>query len=617
MDANRGVRGLAVRLRLGCGQRNLKSAIRPPDWRIGENQSATVQNAADRYTVPPQCLLSASITVCDASAMLLSTLAPLHRHRSQPPSQSQSPLSLSQICVDLKDTQISDLISGLISVIAADLRRAPPYLDKKKNRGFFGVGIPDPRSGAGMGPGYESPSGIGAGAGAGENLSIGDRGRGLQACTVKEVRKLHAIAIKCLKSSGTFVDNNLISSYARFGDLVEARKVFDEMSIRNVVSWTAILNGYLRSELDDEALLFFREFIESGVRANYSSIVYLYAKCGDLVGAFRVFDRMPNHDVVSWTTIITACSQLGWGEDAFLLFSRMLLEGFAPNEFTVCSVSNACGDEEELKFGRQLHGTIVKKIFKNDVFIGTSLVDMYAKCGEIADSTEVFDGMRRRNTVTWTSIIAGLARNGLGEEAISLFRIMKRRNIYVNNLTMEYSLASKVLQEMPFRDVVSWTAMISVCAGLGHEPEALEFLKEMLGEGVEPNPFTYSSALKACARLENIQQGRLIHSSLNKTPAFSNVYVGSALVFMYANCGYISEAFQVFDSMTERNLVSWKSMIVGYAKNGLRREALKLMYRMQAEGIEVDDYILATVLTACGDVDWDMEHSPEHCLQSI
>ncbi|CAL5386170.1 unnamed protein product [Camellia sinensis] len=449
----------------------------------------------------------------------------------------------------------------------------------------------------------------------------------LQACcTVKEVRKLHAIAIKCLKSSGTFVDNNLISSYARFGDLVEARKVFDEMSIRNVVSWTAILNGYLRSELDDEALLFFREFIESGVRANYSSIVYLYAKCGDLVGAFRVFDRMPNHDVVSWTTIITACSQLGWGEDAFLLFSRMLLEGFAPNEFTVCSVLNACGDEEELKFGRQLHGTIVKKIFKNDVFIGTSLVDMYAKCGEIADSTEVFDGMRRRNTVTWTSIIAGLARNGLGEEAISLFRIKKRRNIYVNNLTMVsilracgsvggLLLGKEVLQEMPFRDVVSWTAMISVCAGLGHEPEALEFLKEMLGEGVEPNPFTYSSALKACARLENIQQGRLIHSSLNKTPAFSNVYVGSALVFMYANCGYISEAFQVFDSMTERNLVSWKSMIVGYAKNGLRREALKLMYRMQAEGIEVDDYILATVLTACGDVHWDMEHSPEHCLQ--
>ncbi|KAL6957533.1 Pentatricopeptide repeat-containing protein, chloroplastic [Sarracenia purpurea var. burkii] len=522
----------------------------------------------------------------------------------------------------------------------------------------------------------------------------------LQACyTRKDVRKLHASVLKYLTSSVTFVDNTLISSYARFGDLVEARKVFDKMLERNVVSWTAILNGYLRLGLDDEALWLFREFIGSGVQANCktfvcvlnlcsqrldyelgqqihaciikgkysnlvvdSAIVYFYARCGDLLGAVSVFDRMPTHDVVSWTSIITACSQLGWGDEAILLFSQMLLEGFSPNEFTVCSVLNACGDEAALKLGRQLHVTIVKKIYKSDVFIETSLVDMYAKCGEIADSRKVFDEMRKRNMVTWTSIIAGYARNGLGENAISLFRIMKRRNIYANNLTMvsilracglvgglrlgkevhaqliknsaqiniylgstlvwlyckcsEYSTASKVLQEMSFRDVFSWTAMISGCAGLGHEPEALEFLKEMLGEGVKPNSFTYSSALKACARLQNIQHGRLIHSFVNKTPSFSNVYVGSALIFMYSKCGHVSEAIQVFDSMPERNLVSWKAMIVGYAKNGFHREALKLMYRMQAEGIEVDDYIIATVLTACGDIDRNMEHSPEYCLQS-
>ncbi|KAL7176049.1 hypothetical protein ACSBR2_029592 [Camellia fascicularis] len=522
----------------------------------------------------------------------------------------------------------------------------------------------------------------------------------LQLCDrVKEVRKLHTIVIKCLMSSVVFVDNNLISAYARIGDLVAARKVFDKMSERNVVSWTAILNGYLRFGLDDEAFVFFRENIGRGVQAmNFktfvcvlnlcsrrldyelgkqihaciikgnwsnlivdSAIVYFYAQCGDLSGAFCAFDRMPNHDVVSWTTMITACSQHGWTEEAFLLFSRMQFEGFSPNEFTVCSVLKACGDEAALKFGRQLHGAVVKKIFKNDVFIGTSLVDMYSKCKEIVDSRKVFDGMRKRNTVTWTSIIAGYARNGLSEEAISLFRIMRRRKILANNLTMvsilracgsvgglalgkevhaqlvknstqsniyigstlvwlyckcrEYSVASTILQEMPLKDVVSWTAMISGCAGLGHESEALEFLKEMLGEGVEPNPFTYSSALKACAKLENIHQGRLIHSSVNKTPAFCNVYVGSALIFMYAKCGYVSEAIQVFDSMPERNLVSWKAMIMGYAKNGLCQEALKLMYRMQAEGVEVDDYILTTVLTACGDVDWNVEPSPKHCLQ--
>lgn len=261
-----------------------------------------------------------------------------------------------------------------------------------------------------------------------------------------------------------------------------------------------------------------------------------------------------------------------------------------------------------------------------------------------------------------TSIIAGYARNGLGEEAINLFRVMKRLKIFVNKLTMvsiiracgtikalqtgkelhaqilknhiedniyiastlvwlyckcgDRSYANKVLQRMTFRDVVSWTAMISGCARLGHESKALEFLKEMVGEGVVPNPFTFSSALKACAKLENIRHGQLIHSSITKSPALPNVFVGSALINMYSKCGYVEEAIEVFDSMPEKNLVSWKAMIVGYAKNGLCREAMKLMYRMEAEGIEVDDYILATVLTACGDFECkDDELVSKYCLQ--
>jgi pentatricopeptide repeat protein len=133
---------------------------------------------------------------------------------------------------------------------------------------------------------------------------------------------------------------------------------------------------------------------------------------------------------------------------------------------------------------------------------------------------------------------------------------------------------------------------------------------------VDPNSFTYSSALKACANLEAILQGKSIHSHANKTPALYNVFVGSALIYMYAKCGYVSEAFLVFNSMPERNLVSWNAMILCYAKNGLCQEALKLMYRMKAEGFEVDDYIFATVLTECGDFEWDMDPSSEYFLQS-
>lgn len=530
-------------------------------------------------------------------------------------------------------------------------------------------------------------------------------GRWLQlCCDVEEVGRVHTIILKSYRDSVTYVDNNLICSYLRLGKLAQARRVFDSMARRNTVTWTAIIDGYLKYNLDDEAFNLFQDSIENGVQANSKMLVCLmnlcskrvdlalgkqihahilkskwrnlivdnavvnfYAKCGKISSAFRTFDRMAKRDVVCWTTIITACSQQGLGHEALLILSQMLVDGFFPNEYTICAALKACGENKALKFGKQLHGAIVKKICKSDVFIGTSLVDMYAKCGEMVNSKEVFDRMTIRNTATWTSIISGYARNGFGEEAIGLFQLMRRKKVQINKMTIvslmvacgtikaslvgrevhaqiirsvlhtnmhigstlvwfyckckDYSHAIKVLQHMPYRDVVSWTAIISGCTRLGLESEALEFLQEMMEEGVSPNNYTYSSALKACAKLEAPMQGKLIHSYASKNPALADVFVNSALIYMYAKCGYVADAFQVFDNMPERNLVSWKAMILGYARNGHSGEALKLMYRMRAEGFVVDEYILATVITACGgiecvELDWDIESTSPYLHSS-
>ncbi|XP_051138990.1 pentatricopeptide repeat-containing protein At4g18520, chloroplastic-like [Andrographis paniculata] len=523
-------------------------------------------------------------------------------------------------------------------------------------------------------------------------------GHWLQSCSkIEEVKKVHTVVLKYLKDPGVYVNNNLISMYIKFGNLKVARGVFDDMSERNVVSWTAMLNGYERHGDATEALSLFMEFVNRGFLGNAQTyvcilnlcsrvydfdlgrqlhariiktrvsnlildcaVLHFYARCCDLDSAFEVFDRIQNRDLIVWTTMITACSQNLRGQEAFVLLSEMLLNGLDPNEFTLCSVLNACGEEKELRFGKQIHSLVVKRGYVVDVYIGTSLVDMYAKCAKIDDSRAIFDSMNRRNAITWNSIISGYAQNGMGDEAISLFVVMTRLKVPGNSLTMvsilrscgllralstgkevhaqivkkylptnifigsalvwfyfkcrDYTSASDVLRNLSNKDVVSWTAMISGCSGVGHEYEALEYLKKMLGEGVEPNSFTYSSALKACAKLEDIQQGKLIHSSINKTPALSNVFVGSALVNMYSKCGYLPEAVRVFDSMPEKNLVSWKAMIVAYARNGLCDEALKLVYRMRAEGVDVDDYVLSVVLTSCGDFKWHRERSslPEH-----
>ncbi|KAK1266579.1 Pentatricopeptide repeat-containing protein [Acorus gramineus] len=511
----------------------------------------------------------------------------------------------------------------------------------------------------------------------------------LRSCsTLREVKRLHAVVLKGFRRPVTFVDNNLISTYVRFMRIVDAERLFDGMRDRDVVSWTAMITAYSKTGMEDEVLRVFERMVEDRVVANgstyvcllnscsrrsdfdlgrqvhacvvkeswsnlivNSTLVHFYARCGDLEAAFRLFDSMPKRDVVSWTTMVAACAQHGRGGEALSLFARMQREGVRVNEFTVCSALKACGESKDLKFGRQLHGASVKKALMLDVFIGSSLVGMYVKCGQVVDARAVFDSMPRRNTVSWTSMIAGYAQNGVAEEAINLFRRMKKRRILTNSLTVvsilsacgsigllclgkeihsrilknftwsnthigttlvwfyskcgEYKYASRVLKDMPLRDVFSWTAIISGYTQNGIGVEALGSLSDMMWEGVNPNPFTYSSALKACAKLEAIREGQWIHASANKTCALANVFVGSALIDMYAKCGCVTDASRVFDLMPERNLVSWKSMIVGYARNGLCKEALKLVYRMRAEGFKVEDYVLSEVFGACGDVESD------------
>jgi len=300
-----------------------------------------------------------------------------------------------------------------------------------------------------------------------------------------------------------------------------------------------------------------------------SAVAHFYAQCGDVAAASTVFDRMASRDVVSWTTMITAYVQHGHGDKALHMFPKMVSEGFRPNEFTVCSALKACAEEKALRFGKQLHGAIVKRLYKYDIHVGSALVTMYARCSEVFDAQAVFHKMPRRNTITWTSMISGYAQSGCGEEAVLLFRKMKMRRVFVNHLTVagllsacgsmqsiylgkelhaqiikncmeenlqigstlvwfysrcgEHTYAARILEAMPDRDAVAWTAMISGYNNLGHNVEALKSLDEMLWDGVAPNTYTYSSALRACARLEALRDGRRIHGVVNKTEAFSNV----------------------------------------------------------------------------------------------
>ncbi|KAJ7555628.1 hypothetical protein O6H91_05G047200 [Diphasiastrum complanatum] len=378
-----------------------------------------------------------------------------------------------------------------------------------------------------------------------------------------------------------------------------------------------------------------------------NTLVNMYAKCGSVLDARKVFDSMPEHNVFSWTNIISAYANHGQGEEAINLFQQMRQTGILPNVVTFVVVLKACAGIPALEQGKQLHMDIIKSGFESDTTVRNTLVDMYAKCGCMEDALQVFNSMRdERDVVSWTAMIAGYAQHGLGKEALDLYEQMKQEGVQPNNVTYVVLLqacasiaaldqgkqlhldiiesgfesdttvrntlvdmyakcgcmedALQVFNSMhDERDVVSWNAIITGYAQRGLGKEALALYEQMKQEDVQPNDVTYVCLLKACAGIAALGKGKQLHSVIIKTGFELDAIVGSTLVDMYAKCGRIEDARQVFNSMHERDVVSWTAMIAGYAQQGFGKEALTLFDQMQREGIQPNEVTYVSVLSAC------------------
>jgi pentatricopeptide repeat protein len=368
-----------------------------------------------------------------------------------------------------------------------------------------------------------------------------------------------------------------------------------------------------------------------------NKVLLVYAKCGVLADARRVFDRMPKRNVVSWTVMISAYARRGWGEEALALFDQMQRVGIQPNAFTIASILPACASLSAIKYGKKLHREIIRRGIQSNVFVGNALIDMYMKCGFLKvarqvfdkmpernvvswnsiftgyarnghfdEATELFQKMPERNVVSWTAMIAGYAKNGLVDKALKLFHEMPERNVVswtamiagcVQNARLEEAL--ELFSKMPARDVVSWTAMISGCVQNGRYDEALKLYKQMLLSDVKPNSDTFASLLPACANLAALEQGKEIHEDIHRSGLQSDLFVQNALIDMYAKCGSIEDACKVFDDIGKRDVISWTSMITAYAMHGFGQEALKVFKEMQHSGTKPDHVTFVGVLSAC------------------
>ncbi|KAJ4866526.1 Pentatricopeptide repeat-containing protein [Raphanus sativus] len=313
--------------------------------------------------------------------------------------------------------------------------------------------------------------------------------------------------------------------------------------------------AFLVHKLSESTHLFLTNSLQSSIlKLGFASdtftinrLINSYVKLRETNTARKLFDEMPEPNVVSWTSVISGFNDTGQPQTALSIFQQMHEDkSVAPNEFTYASVFKACSALAEPRIGKSIHARLEMSGRRSNTVVSSSLLDMYGKCNDVETARRVFDSMIGcgRNVVSWTSMITAYAQNARGHEAVQLFRSF--------NATFE-----------------------------------------------RPNQFMLASVISACSSLGRLQWGRVAHGVVTHGGYERNHVVATSLLDMYAKCGSLSCAEKIFWRICCHSVISYTSMIMAKAKHGLGEEALQLFEEMVAKRIKPNYVTLLGVLHAC------------------
>lgn len=380
-----------------------------------------------------------------------------------------------------------------------------------------------------------------------------------------------------------FLFDCILKVFCDCGSLSYAHNLFDQMPDKTFTSWDIIISAFARQGDFRNALLFFSNMQLSGlhshpqvyfslfksisnpsylqlgkqlhshvIRAGYvdndsmaTAIANMYAKCGFFEGAELLIDRMYEKNVVAMTGLMVAYVQDGNTYDAFRLFATMVLAGVQLDEFVFSITLKLCTQLKDMEMGQQIHAYIAKLGLETGVSVGTPLVDFYAKCASMESAHKVFLRIIEPNDVSWHALISGYCQNGEVGECIRTFTSLRRSN------------------------------------------------------AVLLNSFMYTSILQCCSAVADFSLGTQAHGDAIKRGLISYLHGESAMLTMYAKCGRLDYAYQVFESIGEPDVVAWTAIIAGCAYHGHASEALRFFRRMQACGVWPNAVTFIAVLTAC------------------
>ncbi|KAL5573805.1 hypothetical protein UlMin_023402 [Ulmus minor] len=376
-----------------------------------------------------------------------------------------------------------------------------------------------------------------------------------------------------------------------------------------------------------------------------TKFVIVSSDLGYILYARKVFDEFTDPDVFLWNAIIRTYTRHNMFVYVVEMYLRMQEMGVSPDCYTFSMVLKACSSLRALEMGCWVHGKIVRNGFECDGFVQNSLVALYAKCGQIELAKRVFDGLCDRTIVSWTSIISGYAHHGQPMEALRIFSQMRQLNLKVDwiilvsvlkaytdiedleqgksihgcliklglefepdliiSLTAMYAKGGDVMVARSFFDhvevpnVILWNAMISGYAKNGYAEEAVELFRQMISKHIKTDSVTVRSAISACSQVGSLELARWMDDYIGKSKYKDDIFVNTALIDMYAKCGNVDFARDVFDRTPDKDVVVWSAMIVGYALHGRGQEAIDIYHAMEQAGVVPNDVTFVGLLTGC------------------
>ncbi|KAK9052863.1 hypothetical protein SSX86_029493 [Deinandra increscens subsp. villosa] len=482
-----------------------------------------------------------------------------------------------------------------------------------------------------------------------------------------------------------YVGSSLIKLYAENGCIDDARHLFDKLPQRDDVLWNVILNGYLKHGDSKHVLLLFNQMRSSKTRpgpvtyacvlsacasdANIklgtqihgllvkcgqvvdpqvlNTLIAVYAKCQWLFDARELFSSIQEAGSVgsvTWNVIISGHVQNGLMSDALDLLREMISVGTKPDTITLASFLPSLSESASINHGKEIHSYILRQNVHLDVFLKNALIDMYLKCREVQMAHNVFTCSTDIDIVICTAMISGYVLNGMNFDALEIFRFLLTKKMRPNAVTLSSSLpacaglaalklgkelhgqilknalegrchvgtavmdmyakcgrldlAHQVFVKMSERDSVCWNSMITSFCQNGQPGEAIDLFREM-GSVAKYDSVSISAALSACANLPLLGYGKAIHGFMTRGALKTDLYAESALIDMYAKCGNLESARNVFNIMQVKNEVSWNSIISAYGNHGHLQDCLSLFHQMKEHGFQPDHVTFLAIISAC------------------